>query len=209
MQKDWQHGDNKNLKETYKYHSTEKNIEDVSDLRDLGVTISSDGTYREHISKIVKKAKRLSGWIDRSFIRNDVYWRRHMIRTYILSVIDYASQVWSPVTQSELNKLEAVQRTYTFRTDGMDKLDYWQRLQVMNLQSIQRRHERYKIIYLWKIINGLVPQCDVQWTVNERRGTMITIPTIKSKHSTMVVNMRQSSLALHGGGIYNMLPAHI
>ena len=38
---------------------------------------------------------------------------------------------------------------------------------------------------------------------------MITIPTIKSKHSTMVVNMRQSSLAVHGGGIYNMLPAHI
>ena len=108
-----------------------------------------------------------------------------------------------------MNKLEAVQRTYTFRTDGMDKLDYWQRLQVMNLQSIQRRHERYKIIYLWKIINGLVPQCDVQWTVNERRGTMITIPTIKSKHSTMVVNMRESSLAVHGGGIYNMLPAHI
>ena len=115
-----------------------------------------------------------------------------MLRTYILPVLDYASQVWSPVSQSELNKLEAVQRTYTYRTDGMENLNYWERLQSMNLQSIQRRHERYKVIYLWKIINGLVPQCDVKWTINNRRGIMITIPPIKSKHSTTAINMRQS-----------------
>ena len=71
-----------------------------------------------------------------------------MLRTYILPVMDYASQVWSPVNQSELNELESVQRTYTYRTDDMENFDYWQRLRMMNLQSIQRRHERYKVIYI-------------------------------------------------------------
>ena len=132
-----------------------------------------------------------------------------MLRTYILPVMDYASQVWSPVNQAELNELESVQRTYTHRTEDMSNLDYWQRLQKMNLQSIQRRHERYKIIYLWKIINGIVPQCDIRWTDNDRRGIMISIPSIKSKHSALVVNMRQSSLAVHGGSMFNMLPFYI
>ena len=76
--------------------------------------------------------------------------------------MDYASQVWSPVAQSELNELESVQITYTHNTDRMETLDYWQRLQKISLQSIQRQDERYKVIYLWKLINGLVPQCNVQ-----------------------------------------------
>ena len=82
--------------------------------------------------------------------------------------MDYASQVWSLVSQTELNKLESIQRTFSSRTEGMEDLNYWQRLTKMNLQ---RRHERYKVIYLWKIINGLVPQCNVSWTSNDRRGT--------------------------------------
>ena len=132
-----------------------------------------------------------------------------MLRTYVLPVIDYGSQVWSPTNQSDLNELESIQRMYTNNTDGMDSLDYWQRLKCMNIQSIQRRHERYKVIYIWKIMNGLVPQCNLHWTDNDRRGKMVTIPNIKSKHCTTVRNMRQSSLAVHGGGIFNMLPANI
>ena len=42
------HGNNKNLEESYKYHNTVKDIDDVTNLRDLGVTISSEHT--ENIS---------------------------------------------------------------------------------------------------------------------------------------------------------------
>ena len=132
-----------------------------------------------------------------------------MLRTYVLPVLDYGSQVWSPTNQSDLNELESIQRNYTYNTDGMDSLDYWKRLKYMNIQSIQRRHEGYKVIYIWKIMNSLVPKCNLYWTDNERRGKMVTIPSIKSKHCTTVRNMRQSSLSVHGGGIFNMLPAYI
>ena len=39
----------------------------------------------------------------------------------------------------------------------MDGLDYAQRLKELKRSSIQRRHERFKIIYLYKIKEGLVP----------------------------------------------------
>ena len=99
------HGENKVLKDSYTPNNSEnKYIDDVNNLRDLGITISNDGFYKEHITKIVKKAGKLCGWIDRSFIRNDIYWQRHMLRTYVLPVLDYGSQVWSPTNQSDLNE---------------------------------------------------------------------------------------------------------
>ena len=204
------HGENINLKNSYNYINSEsEEIEDVNNLRDLGIIISDDGSFRDQIIKVVKKARRLCGWIDRSFIRNDIYWRRHMLHTYVLPVIDYGSQIWSPTNQALLNELESIQRTYTCNTDGLDTFNYWDRLKHMNIQSIQRRHERYKILYIWKIMNGLVPQCNLNWTDNHRRGKMVTIPGIRTKHCTTAKNMRESSLAVHGGGIFNLLPANI
>ena len=39
----------------------------------------------------------------------------------------------------------------------MESLDYSERLVFLKLHSLQRRRERYCIIYVWKIIEGLVP----------------------------------------------------
>ena len=36
-------------------------------------------------------------------------------------------------------------------------ISYSKRLDVLKLYSLQRRRERYDIIYMWKIIEGLVP----------------------------------------------------
>ena len=133
------HGENINLKNSYNYINSEsEEIEDVSNLRDLGVIISDDGSFRDQIIKVVKKARRLCGWIDRSFIRNDIYWRRHMLRTYVLPVIDYGSQIWSPINQGHISKLEGVLKLYSTYTDRMEGLNFWQRLKKMKLFSVQR-----------------------------------------------------------------------
>ena len=45
----------------------------------------------------------------------------------------------------------------TRKMKGMRQYNYWERLQVMKMISTERRTERYKIIYMWKVINGKVP----------------------------------------------------
>ena len=53
--------------------------------------------------------------------------------------------------------VEKVQRSFTRFISGMACLSYTERLTVLKLYSLQRRRERYIIIYVWKILEGLVP----------------------------------------------------
>ena len=79
----------------------------------------------------------------------------------------------------------------------------------MHLQSVQRRHERYLLIYLWKLLQGLVPNYGISWTITERKGRMINIPKSNYTHSSSAKTMRDQSLVIHGGRIFNLLPQDI
>ena len=41
----------------------------------------------------------------------------------------------------------------------MKELDYSQRLEALDLMSLQRRRQRYELIQGWKIHHGLLPNC--------------------------------------------------
>ena len=53
--------------------------------------------------------------------------------------------------------VEKVQRSFTRFISGMAGLSYTERLPVLKLYSLQHRREIYIIIYVWKILEGLVP----------------------------------------------------
>ena len=53
--------------------------------------------------------------------------------------------------------LEKVQRSFTKHIAGMHTMSYEEQLKHLNLYSIQRRRDRYTIIYFWKIIEKFVP----------------------------------------------------
>ena len=65
---------------------------------------------------------------------------------------DYCSQLWSPGEGADLEKLEGTLRTFTSKVPSIKHLNYWNRLKYMKINSQQRRLERYKIIYMWNII---------------------------------------------------------
>ncbi|KAK3878543.1 hypothetical protein Pcinc_016842 [Petrolisthes cinctipes] len=49
-----------------------------------------------------------------------------------------------------------VQRSFTRQIRGMRDLSYWDRLMELGLYSQQRRRDRYRVIYKWKILEGQV-----------------------------------------------------
>ena len=48
--------------------------------------------------------------------------------------------------------MEAIQWTFTYKITEVQHLNYYERLHELKLYSLQRRRERYIIIYIWKII---------------------------------------------------------
>ena len=132
------------------------NMEIISPLinvLDLGTYMSDDCTFYYHISSLSKKCANLSGWIPRPFYTRACIPMLTLFKSSVLSRLYYGSQLWSPFLIKHITKLEKIQRSFTKHITGM----YHERLKSLGLYCLQRRRERYCIIYIWKIIKGLTP----------------------------------------------------
>ena len=123
--------------------------------------------------------------------------------------IDYCSQIWSPNNQADIAQIENVQRHFTSRIAGLEGMNYWERLQKLKLYSQERRRERYQIIFIWKIAQSLIKGYDIQFKEDNRRGGLALEKSSNRRCPTAVQNARQSSLAVKGVRIFNMLPKEI
>ena len=95
-----------------------------------------------------------------------------LFKSLVLPRLDYGSQLWSPHFVKHIDKLEKIQRSFNKHITGMQSLEYSEWLVYLKLYSLQRRRERYCIIYVWKIIEGLVPNFSkpIVCSYSERRG---------------------------------------
>ena len=135
--------------------------------------------------------------------------------------IDYCSPLWSPkpTNYGAIDHLEGVLRSFSKHVDNLRDLPYGDRLKAMNLQSIQRRHERYKIIYIFKIKEGLVPNLPpnpsmpensfgLKFSYSPRGGCRCSLPNQILYHNPADIP-RNSSFTLTASNLWNCLPPNI
>ena len=113
-------------------------------------------------------------------------------KSLVQSKLDYCSQLWSPSDQASIGKLESVARNFTSQIHGMEGLDYWERLHSLHLYSQERRRERYQIIFLWKVAQGLVKGYQATFTQSERRGRLMTVALLCNQSPAAVKKARES-----------------
>ena len=155
---------NKKLKEDTVYFTgaMDEVVEQVPSVKDLGVILSEDAKFEEQVDKVCKKARQKAAWIFRTFYSRNEHFMRQMFNSLVQPHIDYCSQLWAPQEGQNMKKIEDILRNFTSRIPKLRHLNYWERLKMLKLNSMQRRLERYKIIYIWKILEGLVPQCGIE-----------------------------------------------
>ena len=175
--------------------------------RDLGITMSAQGDFEEHIQNLEKGCRKIMAMIFRSFRCRDPKTMLVLHKALILSKLDYCSILWSPQKLCLMRKLEKIQADFTRKLNGARdeqgcRQDYWERLRLLKLFSIERRHERYSIIYIWKILHGLVHNPGVSFYTSGRRGTLCHIP----KHGG---KLRENSFVIRGPQLFNVMPQAI
>ena len=183
-------------------------IQSKDHIRDLGVTFSVDATFDKHVDIITGKARRLSGWMLRTFISRDSELMLALLKQLIIPTLEYCCPVWSPGDATNINKLEKVQKSFTKKIFGLSKMHYWDRLEKLHLFSLQRRRERYLILYIWKIIHGLVPDVGVVYApTNNNEGIKLRLPALKGP--AKIRKLMENGLLYHGVRLFNMLPADL
>jgi hypothetical protein len=205
------YGTNEVLKEETRYTSYDGSlIEAVADLRDLGVTMSNDACFTAHIAKITRSARNQLGWILRIFATREEKPLLILFKAMIIPILEYCCQLWDPWKVGERQVLEGVQRTFTSRVCSVSHLDYWGRLKALGLYSLERRRERYIIIYVWKILRGLVPNLDgesiIKEKLSQRRGRLCELGHFNNRALGRVVTQRMTSLSYRGPTLFNSLP---
>ena len=93
-----------------KYHLHGCVLESVPSAKYLGVTISEDLKWSEHINNITKKANQTLGFLKRNIRVHNKDLKSTAYKTLVCPQLEYASTVWSPHTDLDINKLESVQR---------------------------------------------------------------------------------------------------
>ena len=84
-------------------------MEHVEDEKDLGITIDSELTFAEHISRKVRIANAIVGQIRHSFSYLDCDSFRYIFVAFVRPHLEYDQNVWSPHLQKHVNILENVQ----------------------------------------------------------------------------------------------------
>ena len=187
-------------------------IEEKQHVRDLGVTLSSDATFSQHILSKTMFVRSQISWVLRTFNTRDAGPLLALWKTLIVCHLDYCSQLWSPSKKGDIQSLELLQKAFIGKIRGMSSLNYWKQLSALSLYSLERRRERYQIIYTWRIIEGQVPNLSlnpVEYQWHPRRGRECHIPGITTTAPSAIQTLREASLPIKGPRLFNCLPQHI
>ena len=130
-------------------------LESVPSAKYLGVTISEDLKWTDHINDISKKANQTLGFLIRV---NNRDLKPTAFKTLVRPQLEYASTVWSPYTDQDINKLESVQRRaarwvtrdyrYTSSVSAM--------LRDLNWRTLDQRRIDSRLVLLHKVTYDLV-----------------------------------------------------
>ena len=87
-------------------------------------------------------------------------------------------------------------------------LPYEERLKKLGISSLQRRFERYKIFYIWKILQGQVPPCGIMIRSEKytRNGLKLNV---NRTDNNRIGKLRDQSFQYSAPKIWNSLPIFI
>ena len=125
-------------------------------VRDLGILTDNQLKFNDHICSIVSRAHARACLINRCFLSKNVNLLAKAFTVYVRPILEYCSSIWSPVYQHDIAKIESVQRRFTKRLPGLKAKSYTERLELLSLQTLERRRLQADLVMLFKIKNGLI-----------------------------------------------------
>ncbi|MEW8548206.1 MAG: reverse transcriptase family protein [Candidatus Thiodiazotropha sp.] len=133
-------------------------IDEVSQHKHLGIVLSDDLSWTNHIETISAKAWQRIGLLRRYKFLLDRASLQKMYVSFIRPLLEYGDIIWDNCTAANKRALENIQVEALRITTGGTKVCSIQKLyDDSNWETLQTRRNNHKLCQLYKMINGLTP----------------------------------------------------
>ena len=148
----------------------------------------------------------------RTFRSREIDTIKTLYKQLVLPHVEYCSVLIHPHKITDIHLLESVQRSMTAKITAYKDYNYYQRLKVLKMYSLQRRRERYTVIYVWKIVEGLCPNLPKNPIItldHVRKGRLCKIPPVNTKSPLRIQTIKENTLAIRGPRLFNSIPKYL
>ena len=131
----------------------------VQKFKDLGVVISQDLKWSEHVNYITRIASVSLYHIKKVFNSTNIWTLLKLYTTYVRPKLEYNTSVWSPYLKQNIDKIEKVQENFTkfaLQRCNIPFVNYKDSLKKLNIKSLHHRRVKFDLILMYKIIHGLI-----------------------------------------------------
>ena len=113
-------------KERYTLDPNGEILKSVRNIKDLGIKISYDLSWSNHIHEVVNKGNKVLGVIKRVLWSNSVSEFSLLFKSLVRPILDYAAPMWCPFLLKDIVLLEKVQRRVSWLALGQERgeMDY-------------------------------------------------------------------------------------
>ena len=132
-------------------------IQEVDSHKHLGVIISNNGLWHDHVDYILKKAYSRINILRKFRFILDRFTLERIYMSYIRPILEYGDVIWDSTNQSIVNKIENVQLDAARIVTGGNKLTSIQKLYDAKWEKLSVRREKHKLILFYKMVNKVTP----------------------------------------------------
>uniref|UniRef100_A0A8C5QJD5 Uncharacterized protein n=1 Tax=Leptobrachium leishanense TaxID=445787 RepID=A0A8C5QJD5_9ANUR len=127
----------------------------TSEERDLGAIISEDLRVSSQCNRAAGNASRMLGCVGRGISSRKREVLMPLYRALVRPHLEYCVQYWRPYLQKDIDILERVQRRATKMVYGLKEKSYQERLNDLNMYSLEKRRDRGDMIETFKYVKGI------------------------------------------------------
>lgn len=142
----------------FDYSFDNRAVNRVLDYKYLGVIFTHNMTWSKHIDYVCNKALKKLGYLRRTLSKSPKETKLLLFKSLIRPIVDYASVVWNPYKQCEINRLEAIQKkAVRFICHRYDRdFSPSSTLSSLNLTSLSSRRRIESLKFLHSIVTSSV-----------------------------------------------------
>jgi hypothetical protein len=199
-----------------KYLMDNSEIHKCTSTTDLGIEVSENLKWNQHIEKITKKASQRLGLIIRTLGYDaPLKAKKTAYISLVRSILETGSQIWSPTDKENILKLEKVQRkatNYILNNPYITKpgyMTYHRRLHETNLLPLTYRREIADIAFTCKHLTNQTLNLSEHLEENKRNeGARTRMQTRPSTYKIPKTKINQTSqlFLIRSAKLWNTLP---